>query len=90
LIQNQPAYHPIPDPQEKEISIIAKENGIKIEFIRKASVFRKDDRINEILAERGRQEGMEWFTDSRRLSDARLMIKVMSNDISKMKVFREV
>lgn len=37
---------------------IAKENGIEIEFIRKIKAFRKDDRIKEILQERGMRPGL--------------------------------
>lgn len=51
-------FSPITDQITANAESIAKENGIKIEFIRKASAFRKDDRIDKILAERGRQEGM--------------------------------
>ncbi|MHB1420403.1 MAG: MarR family transcriptional regulator, partial [Bacillota bacterium] len=37
---------------------IAKENSIEIEFIKKIKAFRKDDRIKEILQERGRHPGI--------------------------------
>jgi hypothetical protein len=37
---------------------IAKENEIKIEFIRKIRAFRKDDRIKEIIKERGDHPGL--------------------------------
>lgn len=37
---------------------IAKENGIEIEFIRKTGAFRKDDKIAEIIEQRGTQPGL--------------------------------
>jgi len=37
---------------------LAKENNIEIEYIRKSGVFRKDDRIEEILKKRGYHEGL--------------------------------
>jgi len=37
---------------------IAAENNIEIEFIRKINVFRKDNRIKKILAERGTEPGL--------------------------------
>lgn len=36
---------------------IAKENGVEIEFIRKIDAFRKDDRIQAIIVERGTHLG---------------------------------
>ncbi len=37
---------------------IADANGIEIEFIRKLRAFRKDDRIQEIISETGKTEGL--------------------------------
>ena len=37
---------------------IADENGIEIEFIRKLRAFRKDDRIQQIIQETGKTEGL--------------------------------
>ena len=37
---------------------VARENGLSIEFIRKIGAFRKEDRIQEILAERGTHPGL--------------------------------
>ena len=37
---------------------IAGENGIEIEFIRKLRAFRKDDRIQKIISETGKTEGL--------------------------------
>jgi len=37
---------------------IAKENGLEIEFIRKINAFRKDDRIQSIIEERGNHPGL--------------------------------
>ena len=37
---------------------LAKENGLTIEYIRRAKAFRKEDRIQQILAERGSHPGL--------------------------------
>lgn len=37
---------------------VAKDNGIEIEFIRKLHAFRKDDRIQEIISDTGKTEGL--------------------------------
>ena len=37
---------------------IAKENNVEIEYIRKIKAFRKDDRIQEIIKESGKTEGL--------------------------------
>ncbi len=37
---------------------IAEENGVEVEFIRKLHAFRKDDRIQEIIRETGKTEGL--------------------------------
>jgi hypothetical protein len=51
-------FTPITEQIKSNIEEIAKVNGIKIEYIRKAGVFRKDDRIAEIVQERGCHEGL--------------------------------
>ena len=38
--------------------IIARENGMEIEFIRKPDAFRKESRIKDIIKERGEQPGL--------------------------------
>jgi hypothetical protein len=42
----------------KNAEQIADENGLEIEFIRKIKAFRKDDRIQEIIRESGKTEGL--------------------------------
>lgn len=42
----------------KNTERLAKENGVEIEFIRKIKVFRKEDRIQEVLKKRGNHPGL--------------------------------
>lgn len=49
---------PLTEGIRKNAEQIAQENGIEMEFIRKAGAFRKDDRIAEIIRERGTQPGL--------------------------------
>ncbi len=51
---SQPLTEQIRQNAEK----IASENGIEIEFIRKLHAFRKDDRIQKIISETGKTEGL--------------------------------
>lgn len=51
---SQPLTQKVRENAEK----IAKENGIEIEFIRKLKAFRKDDRIQEIIKNTGKTEGL--------------------------------
>jgi hypothetical protein len=51
-------FTPITEAIKENAERIAKENGIKIEYIRKSGAFRKDDRIAEIIKERGSHEGL--------------------------------
>ncbi len=46
------------DEIHKNAERLAAENGIKIEFIRKIKEFRKEDRIQAILKERGNHPGL--------------------------------
>lgn len=48
---------------------IAQENGLVIEYIRKAGAFRKDDKIAEILEQRGSSEGLIHIFSALELSD---------------------
>ena len=48
---------PMRDEINENIKALGKENNVEIEFIRKKN-FRKDDRVKEILAERGDQPGI--------------------------------
>ena len=51
-------FTPVTDEIIKNAERLAKENCLEIEFIRKNGAFRKDERIEEILARRGRHEGL--------------------------------
>lgn len=48
---------PMRDEINENIKALAEENGIHVEFVRKKN-FRKDDRVKEILAERGDHPGI--------------------------------
>jgi hypothetical protein len=49
---------PLRDAIRDNAERVARENGLTIEFIRKIGAFRKEDRIQEILAERGTHPGL--------------------------------
>lgn len=49
---------PLRDQIHANAEAIAKENQIKIEFIRKSKAFRKEDRVQKILQTRGNQPGL--------------------------------
>ena len=49
---------PLTEQVRQNAQKIAEENGIEIEFIRKLHAFRKDDRIQEILVNTGKTEGL--------------------------------
>jgi len=49
---------PLTEKTRANAEKIAKDNGIQIEFIRKSGAFRKDDRIQEIIKEKGIKEGL--------------------------------
>jgi hypothetical protein len=49
---------PLRDAIRDNAERVARENGLGIEFIRKIGAFRKEDRIQEILAERGTHPGL--------------------------------
>ena len=49
---------PLTEAIRKNAEQIAQANDVKIEFIRKIGAFRKDDRISEIISQRGEQPGM--------------------------------
>ena len=51
-------FTPITEHIKENTEKIAEENGIKIEYIRQAGAFRKEDKIAEIIKERGSQEGL--------------------------------
>ena len=49
---------PLTEQVRQNAQRIADENGIEIEFIRKLRAFRKDDRIQKIISETGKAEGL--------------------------------
>ena len=49
---------PLTEQVRQNAEKIAHENGMEIEFIRKLHAFRKDDRIQNIIAETGKTEGL--------------------------------
>ena len=49
---------PLSEKTRENAEQLAKENGIQIEFIRKLKAFRKEDRIQEIIRETGKTEGL--------------------------------
>lgn len=49
---------PLTEQIRQNAQRIADENGIEIEFIRKLRAFRKDDRIQEIIKQTGKTEGL--------------------------------
>jgi len=51
-------FKPITDALKSNIEKMASENNTKIEYVRKVGAFRKDDKINEILKERGYHVGL--------------------------------
>lgn len=51
-------FEPITENIKSNAEKIAKENNMTVEFVRNVSMFRKDDKIAEILEERGEHEGL--------------------------------
>ena len=51
-------FTPITESIKQNAEKVAKENSVEIEYIRKTGAFRKEDRIAEIIAERGTHEGL--------------------------------
>ena len=51
-------FKPVTEAINSNAERLAKENGLKIEFIRSPKSFRKDDKIEAILKERGMDEGI--------------------------------
>ena len=51
-------FTPVTERIKENAERIAKENGLGIEYIRKAQAFRKEDRIESIIKERGNEEGL--------------------------------
>jgi hypothetical protein len=51
-------FKPVTEGIKRNAERIAAENGIEIEFIRKSHAFRKEDKIEKIVKERGEEEGI--------------------------------
>jgi hypothetical protein len=51
-------FEPVTEEIKKNAERIARENGLKIEYVRKTGAFRKEDRIQEIIKTRGEHEGL--------------------------------
>jgi len=51
-------FKPITERIKNNAERIASENGMEVEYIRNVKAFRKDDRIADIIEERGEQEGL--------------------------------
>jgi hypothetical protein len=49
---------PLRQAIRENAEMIAKENGLEIEFIRKPKAFRKEKRIKKIIKERGEHPGL--------------------------------
>lgn len=49
---------PLTEQVRNNAALIAADNGIEIEFIRKVKAFRKDDRIRDIISKTGKSEGL--------------------------------
>jgi len=51
-------FKPVTEGIKENAERIAKENGLEVEYIRKPNAFRKEDRIQEVIAKRGEHEGL--------------------------------
>ena len=51
-------FAPVTERIRETAEILAKENGLEIEYIRNTHAFRKEDRIEAIINERGNEEGL--------------------------------
>lgn len=51
-------FKPLTEAVRENAARIAEENGLQIEYVRKLKSFRKEDRITEIVAERGNHPGL--------------------------------
>jgi hypothetical protein len=51
-------FEPVTEAIKKNAEKIASENNLTIEYVRNVGAFRKDDKIADILAERGEHEGI--------------------------------
>lgn len=62
-------FTPVTEKIKENAEKIADKNSLKIEYIRKAGAFRKDDKISEIIKERGSHEGLVHIFSVLEMSD---------------------
>jgi hypothetical protein len=62
-------FTPITEAIRANAEKLADEHGLKIEYIRKSGAFRKDDRIAQIISERGSHEGLVHIFSALELSN---------------------
>ncbi len=60
-------FKPITEAIKGNAEKLCAENGIRIDYVRSPKAFRKEDRIEEILEERGRHEGLVWVFSQQEL-----------------------
>jgi len=87
-------FKPVTDSIHSNAERLAAENGLKIEFIRSPKSFRKDDKIDALLKERGMGEGliqiwsqMETCPTYTPWHDKTTHKTFFKNDITKCKVY---
>lgn len=52
---------PLRETLRKNAERLAAENGLEIEFIRRSKSFRKEDKIHQVLKQRGEHPGLVWI-----------------------------
>ena len=52
---------PLREPLRENAERLASENGLEIEFIRRPKSFRKEDKIHQVLKQRGDHPGLVWI-----------------------------
>jgi len=52
---------PLRDALRYNAERLARENGLEIEFIRRTKSFRKEDKVHEVLKQRGEHPGLVWI-----------------------------
>jgi len=62
-------FEPVTQAIKDNAARIAKDNGLKIEYIKKTGAFRKEDRIKGILEKRGEHEGLVHIFSAMEVSD---------------------
>ena len=51
-------FKPVTDNIISNVKLMAEQNNVEIEYVRKVNAFRKEDKIEKILEERGREPGL--------------------------------